>query len=406
MAEKNRPLKIISLAVLIVLLLLLLLFTQCSDTADNTTSSDPVSAGTEQVSTSGSYISQQQTGTVFAQLSRTGERYTSDLTWQVYKPDAQGEAGGPEIVKFIGNPFALYLKPGKYVVKSSLSKAANGQVLIEIKDGQPANFVVSLKAGFVVLSGKISETSAPITRDITWSVRRYVDGDLVTVASAITENQKFLLDEGRYRLAAKFGNTDHLQDFTIEENTTVEITPNFNSGVLMLNGVLSDTSPPIARDIRWGVYKLNDDGTAEKTSGGAAIDERARMILSANRYRLVARYGAAEVIQPVTVQAGKESSQTINFKAGILNVSGVSAENSAEITKDIVWSVYALNETGTARRPSIASAINETASFILPAGKYSIVASLYHDGKITGSGEIVITEGKTHTLTPTFSRTQ
>lgn len=410
MAKKSKHLKTIVLAALILLLLLLiLLLTQCSDTADNAdknVAANPVSAGTEQVPSSGNYISKQQTGSVFAQLSQTGERYNANLTWRAYKVNSEGKAVGPEIVKFIGNPFRLYLKPGKYVVKTSISKAVSGESLVEIKKEIPSEVVVNLKAGFVVLSGKTSKTSDPIKRDIQWSVLRYVDSGVLRVANATNENHKFLLNEGRYRLNAKFGNTEHQQDFAIKANATTNITPNFMTGVLMLNGVLDETSDPITRDIEWNLYKLNDDGTAKKPSNAAAIDERARLTLSEGRYRLVAKYGAAEVTTPVTVQAGKETRQTINFKAGIVNVSGTRAETNTEITKSTVWYVYAIDETGTARRSSMAAAINETASFILPAGTYKIDASLYNDSSVRGSGEITVTEGKTHSLTLALSKKQ
>lgn len=408
MAKTSKHLKTIFLAALILLLLLLiLLLTQCSDTPDNAdknVAANPVSAGTEQVPSSGNYISKQQTGSVFAQLSQTGERYNADLTWRAYTANAEGKAVGPEIVKFIGNPFRLYLKPGKYVVKSSISKAVSGQNLIEVKNGKSSNFVVNLKAGFVALSGKTSETSDPIKRDIQWSVLRYVDNGVLRVANAIDETQKFILNEGRYRLNAKFGNTEHQQDFAIKANATINITPNFMTGVLLLGGVLDETSNPITRDIRWDLYKLNDDSVAKKQRSVAAIDERAHLTLSEGRYRLVAKYGAAEITKPVIVQAGKETRQTINFKAGIVNVSGTRAGTNTEITKDIAWYVYAVDETGTAQRSSSAAAINETASFILPAGTYKIAASLYNDRNVTGGGEITVTEGETHSLRLALSK--
>lgn len=408
MAKTSKHLKTIVLAALMLLLLLLiLLLTQCSDTADNTdknVAANPVSAGTEQVPGSGNYISKQQTGSVFAQLSQTGERYNADLTWRAYKVNAEGKAVGSEIVKFIGNPFRLYLKPGKYVVKSSISKAVSGESLVEIKKESPTEVVVNLKAGFVVLSGKTSETSAAIKRDINWSILRYVDNGVLRVASAITRNPKFLLNEGRYRLNAKFGNTEHRQDFTIKANTTINITPNFKSGILMLDGILSEASPPVTRDINWVLYKLNEDGTAIKPSTAAAINETARITLSEGRYRLVAKYGSAKITKSVTIVAGKENRQTINFNAGILNVSGVMQGSETEITKNIFWDIYAVDETGKVQRFRTTSAINETASFVLPVGRYKIFASLYNDSSIKGGGEITIAEGTSHKLKAIFSQ--
>jgi hypothetical protein len=118
-------------------------------------------------------------------------------------------------------------------------------------------------------------------------------------------------------------------------------TLNLQAGIVNLSSVLAPGSPPLATGVSYVVYETVKDaeGNRKRVVGSAYFDGPPRFPLPAGRYYVAANYGRATASTEVQVTSATVTIQTLNLRAGILNLSSVLAAGSPPLATGVSYVV-------------------------------------------------------------------
>ena len=186
------------------------------------------------------------------------------------------------------------------------------------------------------------------------------------------------------------------------EITTGQVTSqtlNLRAGFLNLSSVLAAGGPPLVAD-RYDVFEAKPDlldGQRKRVSSSAGHEGPSRFAVPAGRYYVTAAYGDALASTEVEVAAGEVKFETLNLRAGILNVSSALGAAGPALTSGVNYDVLeaAPRIDGSRKRVSSSPAHEGPSRFAVPAGRYYVTAA---SAAARGAAEVVVTAGKVHPI--------
>ena len=335
-----------------------------------------------------------------AVLTDGGEPLARGVTYEVYT--AVRDAGGNrKRVTGSNQPYEaawFALPAGRYFVTAAYG-SASANVEVEVTPAGVSQQILNLRAGILQLTAVLADGGEPLARDVAYEVyaaARDAEGNRkrVTGSNLPNEAARFVLPAGRYFVTAAYGSAS--------ANVEVEVTPagvsqqilNLRAGILRLTAVLADGGKAVS-GVVYEVYAAARDaeGNRKRVTRSSLPNEAARFVLPAGRYFVTAAYGSASANVEVEVTPAGVSEQILNLRAGILRLTAVLADGGKALSNaDYVVYAAARDAEGNRKQVTGTNLPNESARFVLPAGRYFVTAA--HSGG-NASAETVVTAGGT-----------
>jgi len=164
-------------------------------------------------------------------------------------------------------------------------------------------------------------------------------------------------------------------------------------GAVRLQASAAPGGPVLSQGVFWAVY-TKDPKTGQRVNVVAGSGATPTFTLPAGRYSVEARYGKATVETEVVVEAGKTTERlNIVLGSGELKVGARLTPQAPILATGVFWAVYT-KDPKTGQRQNFAADGGARPTFIVPAGRYIVEASL-NQGRVRVEREVVVEAGKT-----------
>ena len=241
----------------------------------------------------------------------------------------------------------------------------------------------------------MAEGGPPVEKGMRWDIyeaRADADGKRKHINGNYDTKPIFKLNAGRYLVVAKWGNAVASKEFDVgsvddrERHTIV-----LDAGVVALDAVLIEGQDPVAKGMRWDIYKAEKDVDGNREHVNGNYDSATRFSLNIGTYFVVAKNGNAVASGEVTIPAGKRVEQTFVLNAGLAVFEATYDEEGQPVKKGMRWDVYSADKDLDGNRQHFNGNYDTKPQFMLPAGKYHVVAKL---GNASLARDIDIVPGK------------
>ena len=299
--------------------------------------------------------------------------------------DVEGKRTRITYSEAYADPPRLVLPAGRYYVTAAYGNASAAREIEVRAGGQPMREVLDLRAGILSLSAVLAAGSTPLSLGVRYDVyeaAKDAEGKWkpVTRSEDYVDPPRFPLPAGRYHVTARYGSASAEADVDVAAgDQPVRQVLDLRAGVLSLVAVLAAGSQPLLRGVRYDVYEgaKDADGKWKRVTHSEDYVDPPRFPLPAGRYHVTARSGSASAEMDVDVAAGDNPSrQTLDLRAGILNLSAVSTPGSEPLARGVRYAVHEAAEDSDGKRKQVASSERHEGPprFVLPAGRYSVTA--------------------------------
>lgn len=300
---------------------------------------------------------------VKAVLKAGGDAVQAGLKWRIVPADAPN---APVYQGSDAKPL-LSVKPGKYIVQVKLGPL-EAQQTVDVTD-KPALPIE------LVLNGGVINVKLPAARIGTLSEKPVITlyavpkaGDRPQPVAVSSEpSPVYPVQPGKYLVAARLGLARVELPVEISAGTVADVEMPLYVGELQLLASLTEGGSA-AENVIFTVAEDDPDATAgvREIVRSAAIAPE--FLLPAGTYQVIARFGALEVRDRVTVRAGAKLQKTIVLQAGRLALSLQAKDGGGK--ENVSYRVTRLNPT-----PEDIYATSEPQpTLLLPQGRYRITA--------------------------------
>jgi len=168
-----------------------------------------------------------------------------------------------------------------------------------------------------------------------------VDGHRRRVAGR-QSSPRLALPVGRYYVTAEYGSALAATEVDIKAGEIKSETLNLRAGILNLSSVLATASPPLAADVRYEVYEAAQDvaGHRKRVSSSPGHEGASRFAVPAGRYFVTAASGNALASAEIDISAGEIRFETLNLRAGILNVSSALTAAGPALATGVHYDIF------------------------------------------------------------------
>ena len=348
-----------------------------------------------------------------AVMNEGGELITTGVSYEVDEASKDVEGNRKRVVgspSYQGPP-RIPLPAGRYYVTAAYG-SASASTEVEVTAATLTVQTLNLRAGVLSLSSLLESGSPLLTTGVSYEVyeaAKDVEGNrkLVVGSPAYQGPPRFPLPAGRYYVTAAYGSASASTEVDITAGEIKPQTLNLRAGILNLSSILAAGSPPIATEVSYEVYETAKDveGNRKRVVGSPVYQGPPRFPLPAGRYYVTAAYGSASASTEVDITAGEIKPQTLNLRAGILNLSSVLAAGGPPLTTGVSYEVYeaAKDVEGNRKRVVGSPTYQGPPRFPLPAGRYYVTAA---SASTRGDAEIAVSEGEVHQHQLRLSRTE
>lgn len=206
----------------------------------------------------------------------------------IYRGD---DKDGREIARSAAPAPSFSLASGTYriVAQYDLAKV---EKLVTVKPGQETEAAFIMDGAKLKLSTKLAGQSAPITRDIQYTLYKLnKDGVEATeeIGRYASLGREIFLRSGRYRIESKYGYQNAVQaaEITLSSGENRELSIEQRAGEVKLALIARAGGLPLAR-VRWS---LSDSAGAVVLTTTQALPQ---LVLKSGKYRATAQYGGKD----------------------------------------------------------------------------------------------------------------
>ena len=186
---------------------------------------------------------------------------------------------------------------------------------------------------------------------------------------------KFVLQPGKYVAVAKIGNATASHEFEVKSESENKLhLVIFNAGKLALKATWTDGGQVSNKGMRWDIYAPQANAAGKRPHINGNYNSQPLFTLPQGEYFVVAKRGNAVVSGTVAVKAGERTQKTFVLNAGLAVFEALFSEGGKPITKGMRWDVYGLENDLSGRRKRLNGNYNAAPTFVLPAGKFRVVA--------------------------------
>jgi hypothetical protein len=172
------------------------------------------------------------------------------------------------------------------------------------------------------------------------------------------------------------------------------LAPASESG-LKLTAIPAEGSDPLTRDLYYEIYEAKKDLEGVRKRVDYSRDAAPLFKLPAGRYYVTVTHGNAYASTEVEVAAGQETQQTLNLKAGYLQLSSILAQYKEPLERDLYYEIYEAKKDFQGKRKRVDYSRDAAPLFKLPAERYYVTV-IYGDA--SASTEVEIAAGERHEL--------
>jgi len=312
------------------------------------------------------------------------------VAWVLEPLASQGAASIPPIAA----P-SLLLAPGRYRVQADL-KGLKADAEIDMKSGEATRAVLNFRLGTIDLEAVLDGAAEPLGNAalLSWRI-----GDGANSQTIEGQAQpKVTLPEGTYPVVLTVSGSDVPASAEVkagEDNVVRVVVP---GGTLALSARLSPQAPALDNwhDTFWTITPIETLGGA--TTPVEVQEPTPNLPLSAGRWHVTLKSGAATIEQDVTVAVGTPTALSLDVEGSRLTMNAVPASGSA--ASNVVYDAIAVDSSGAASpTPAFETGSSDGASSILPAGHWRITASDSNGRHAEAEIDLQAGEEKTLSLT-------
>lgn len=298
------------------------------------------------------------------------------------------------------------IRAGRYYVTATYGSASAGTE-IEVFDKTTTLQTLNLRAGVLSLSTVLATGGQPLARGVKYEVfEAAADAEgrrkPVTSSEWYQDPPRFPLPAGRYYVVVTHGSASARTEVDVPAGDAVtRQTLDLRAGILSLSTVLAAGGEPLTRGVRYDVFEAAKDaeGRRKRVTSSEWYQDPPRFPLPAGRYYVVATHGNASARTEVDVPAGdRVTRQTMDLRAGILNLSTVLTAGGEPLTRGVRYDVYeaAKNADGNRERVAFSEPYQDPPRFPLPAGRYHVAAT---HGSASADAAVDVAAGEIKRLT-------
>ncbi|MFO1036513.1 MAG: hypothetical protein U1E45_06695 [Geminicoccaceae bacterium] len=325
-----------------------------------------------------------------ALLTPQGPEVDLPLSWQVARPDGTP----PDNVVYTGGGINIIttLPAGRYVATAE-AQNVKGTADITVEAGKDGIRDVVLDAGVLSLgvvpaSGKEEPVDAP---EPSWTIQPQAGQGAVDPLQSAAP--RLILAAGPYSIQARSGPLAATTSLTLAPGAIESRTLDFRAGQVRLEAAMAKDGPALRSwsDPSWQVVAVDVPGLAAGESVQQLDKASATTILSAGRYRAIAKVLGVELSTEVTAVEKEQNLARVVVPSATLAL----ALPPATSTAGLAWTVTAVDALGVDAGTKVADAVKTPSpSLTLAPGVWSV--TLAHDGT-TISREVTLSPGQTAT---------
>ncbi|MFM9942421.1 MAG: vWA domain-containing protein [Hyphomicrobiaceae bacterium] len=279
----------------------------------------------------------------------------------------------------------IELPSGRYDVEAWLG-FVRARSTVDAVAGQRRTLALSLGAGTVKF-GQLTPKARSIMRDALISFRRIDGGPNEAVAIQRGLEPEIALVAGSYIVSVTVGALRIDRGVTIRPGDRLPFQPPLSFGDIELSAVPA-TGAPALDEAEFSLFEDDPDAPQGRREIARSVAVQPRFTLPPGTYYAVARVGAAETRERITVRAGESEARALVVEAARLTVAARLPGGRIEITEPVTHRLERLG--GDAR--DVQHANRATSVMRVAAGRYKLETRI-GTGNVRSEREIELKPG-------------
>ncbi len=332
-----------------------------------------------------------------AKDSKTGTAL-ADASWQVFKE----KTTETPLAKLTAAQGTLDLAPGSYHAVATW-KQQQVSVDFEIAEGQVVPVVAAFGPAIIRLIACETPDSPPIEpgRNMTFwtAVALGADGADGENYGTLDTEAVFELPPGKYRVkfargSGRYGEVAHEETVEVaagDQRTVRFVVPSATVTLSVTFGGAKTTKAPWVE-----IFGLNEQGEVDESRRMVNVNENPiPAVLPSGKFEARSELGAAKASGQFTVEAGKDTTFTLDFPAGFLKVRAT--VNGQPAAGARWWNVYAANAAGEKEGPLLFNTLDRVLDTAAPEGDLFVTTEV--SGAELPGVRVKVTNGQTSEAT-------
>lgn len=219
----------------------------------------------------------------------------------------------------------------------------------------------------LALSASLAPDGAALEEAIAWRVSRGAD----VLYEGNEARPRVALAAGTYTVTASLGTVTASQDVTVAPTGRTEVAMPLDAAALRIRAVSGPDLAPVT-GVSYTLYR-SDAGTPAPEVVAVSRDPAPSFVLRPGSYRVLVEQGLARVERTLTLEAGRDVTETVELLTGTLTLEARATLNSAPLDGVFFFVTEDDPEAPGGQREVARSAASQP-SFTLPAGSYHVQA--------------------------------
>ncbi|MDX2264422.1 MAG: hypothetical protein NW215_05575 [Hyphomicrobiales bacterium] len=294
--------------------------------------------------------------------------------------------GGREIGRSSRADAVFHVPAGSYRLVGQHGQA-EAETLVAVAAGETARAELAMNAGVLKLEAR-AKSDGPTMAEVFYYVFG-PDDDGKEIARSAAPQPEFRLAGGRYRVVAQYDLARAEKTVTVQPGRETSALLILDGAGLRLSAKLAGRDEPLARDVQFTLYKL-DNGAVEATEEiGRYASLGKEIYLRSGRYRVESKYGYQNAVEAaeITIAPGETRQLTLLHRAGEVKLALVNRRGGPPLAR-ARWTVT------DAAGAVVLSTTQSLPQLTLKSGAYTAAAQ-YGGKTVSASFEVADNDAKT-----------
>ncbi len=299
-----------------------------------------------------------------AKMDEKSDVLKKDLSWTLYHAERDSEGDLRKAAHSYNAQPNLVVAGGKYLLQVKYGDSSTKKE-IEVKAGEKTEVLLTFGSGTLEAKAFFVDGGEQVEKDLSWTLYGQVDGEgeRKKVSHTYGAVTGFKVPAGMYLLSLKRGQAKVEKEVEVLSGEKTVIQVSLNAGIWKGEVVMSEASEVVSKGTSWTVYSQADsEGERHKVNHSYG---NPTFTMTAGRYLVVVKRGAAKVEQEIEVVAAKVTSDRFVLNAGTVALTG-EGKKAASVRVDSI--------KGDEREKVVRDYGNKL-KYYLPAGDYVAVFS-------------------------------
>ena len=322
---------------------------------------------------------------LWASLTKGGPAVAVPVRWRVRRAGDKG----PPLWEGVTPAPLIVLPTGRYEIEAQAGLVTR-QATAEAVEGQPRALAIVLDAGTLAFAG--SDSGQAMLDDAVVTLARIEARGPGEPQILRQLEPELALAPGNYLVAVSHGTLRIERPIGIEVGQRVSMAGSLNLGLIELAASAVKDGPPLDR-VLFTVYEDDPDAPQGRREVARSAAPQPRLKLPAGTYNVVARRGAAEVRERITVKGGESERRVIVLETGQLaltiRIPGGRLDGEGPISHRL--------ERLDVQPRDVLNASGATAAFDVTAGRFKLETRI-GTANVRSEREIRLKAGETEKL--------